>query len=111
MDDFVEQGLLFDFYGSLLTPHQRDIYGLVVYQDLTLNEIALQRGISKQAVSDLLRRVNSQLSEYENRLGLVAKFRRLRKTCDALDAAAARLSDEAAASEIRRCAEEIRREL
>lgn len=111
MDDFVEQGLLFDFYGSLLTPHQREIYGLVVYQDLSLNEIASCKGISKQAVSDLLRRVNGLLTEYENRLGLVAKFRRLRKTCDALDAAADRLSDEAAAAEIRRCAEEIRREL
>ena len=111
MDDFVEQGLLYDFYGCLLTPHQRDIYEMLIYQDLSLNEIAEQQGISKQAVSDLIRRVNGQLTEYERRLGLLQRFRRIRNQCDALDKAANCLSDETAAAQIRCCTETIRNEL
>ena len=111
MDDFVEQGLLYDFYGSLLTPHQQDIYGMLIYQDLSLNEIAQQQGISKQAVSDLVRRVSAQLAEYERRLGLLNRFRHIRNQCDALDRAADQLADEAAAARIHGCAEAIRSEL
>lgn len=116
MENLVEQGLLYDFYGALLTPHQQEIYEMVVYRDLSLNEIAEQTGVSRQAVSDLVRRVSAQLEGYEKRLGLVGRFRRLRKCCEELDAAADRLlcagpSSAAEADVIRQCTERIRREL
>lgn len=50
MEQIVEQGMLYDFYGPLLTKHQQEVYELVVYQNLSLNEIAEQKNISKQAV-------------------------------------------------------------
>ena len=65
MEQIVEQGMLYDFYGPLLTKHQQEIYELVVYQNLSLNEIAEQNGISKQAVSDLVRRATAQMQGYE----------------------------------------------
>ena len=116
MENLVEQGMLYDFYGSLLTPHQQQVYEMVVYQDLSLNEIAEQTGVSRQAVSDLVRRVSAQLEGYEARLGLVERFRRLRRCCDELDAAADRLAggDPHSADEadtIRQCADRIRKEL
>ena len=111
MDDFVEQGLLYDFYGNLLTQHQRDIYEMVVCQDLSLNEIAEQTGVSKQAVSDLVRRVSRQLAGYERKLGLLQKFQRIRACCDVLDETAKGLTDAPKADEIRRCADAIRSEL
>ena len=42
MEKIVEQGLLYDFYGELLTPHQRRIYEDAVFNDLSLSEIALR---------------------------------------------------------------------
>ena len=40
MEKIVEQGLLYDFYGELLTEHQKNIYEDAVYNDMSLAEIA-----------------------------------------------------------------------
>ena len=53
MEKIVEQGLLYDFYGELLTEHQKKIYEDVVYNDLSLAEIAKESGISRQGVHEL----------------------------------------------------------
>ena len=38
MEKIVEQGLLYDFYGELLTGHQQEIYESVVYENLSLGD-------------------------------------------------------------------------
>lgn len=53
MEKIVEQGLLYDFYGELLTEHQRRIYEDMVLNDLSPSEIAKEQGISRQSVHDL----------------------------------------------------------
>ena len=40
MEKIVEQGLLYDFYGDLLTEHQRAVYEDAVYNDMSLSELA-----------------------------------------------------------------------
>lgn len=57
MEKIVEQGLLYDFYGELLTEHQRHIYEDVVMNDMSLSEIAQEAGISRQGVHDLIKKV------------------------------------------------------
>ena len=79
MEKIVEQGLLYDFYGELLTEHQKKIYEDVVYNDLSLTEIAKENGISRQGVHDLVRRCNHILQEYEDKLHLVARFMKVKK--------------------------------
>ena len=74
MEKIVEQGLLYDFYGELLTEHQKSIYEAAVYEDMSLTEIASEHGISKQGVHDLIHRVTAILEGYEEKLQLVAKF-------------------------------------
>ena len=54
MEKIVRQGLLYDFYGELLTEHQRRIYEDVVCNDLSLSEIAQEQGITRQGVHDLI---------------------------------------------------------
>ena len=63
MEKIVEQGLLYDFYGELLTPHQRRIYEDAVFNDLSLSEIAQEAGISRQGVHDLIKRCDRTLEE------------------------------------------------
>ncbi|MBS7339506.1 MAG: YlxM family DNA-binding protein [Suilimivivens sp.] len=84
MERIVEQGLLYDFYGELLTEHQRKIYEDVVYNDLSLTEIAQENGISRQGVHDLVRRCNHLLQEYEDKLHLVERFMRIRSRVEQL---------------------------
>ena len=74
MEKLVEQGLLYDFYGELLTKHQREIYEDAVYQDMSLSEIAEEHGISRQGVHDLIKRCDKILQDYESKLQLVSKF-------------------------------------
>ena len=75
MENIVEQGLLYDFYGELLTAHQRQVYEAAVYDDLSLSEIASEFGITRQGVHDLLRRCDRILQDYEAHLHLLARFR------------------------------------
>lgn len=74
MDDILKQSLLYDFYGELLTNHQKEIYEQFIVEDLSLSEIAKDAGISRQGVHDLIKRCNKILEEYEAKLHLVEKF-------------------------------------
>ncbi len=74
MERIVEQGILYDFYGPLLTKHQQEIYEAAVYNDLSLGEIAAEEGISRQGVHDLIKRCDRTLADYEEKLHLVKRF-------------------------------------
>ena len=66
--------MLYDFYGELLTKHQREIYEDVVINDMSLSEIAKEYNISRQGVHDLIKRCDKTLKEYEEKLHLVERF-------------------------------------
>ncbi len=74
MERIVQQGLLYDFYGELLTEHQRAIYEDAVYNDMSLSEIAEENGISRQGVHDLIKRCDKILMGYEDKLHLLERF-------------------------------------
>lgn len=74
MERIIEQGILYDFYGPLLTKHQQEIYEAVVYNNLSLGEIAAEEGISRQGVHDLIKRCDRTLADYEAKLHLVKRF-------------------------------------
>ncbi len=78
MEKIVEQTLLYDFYGELLTEHQREVYGDVVLGDLGYSEAAEEYGVSRQGVHDLVKRVERQLRGYEEKLHLMERFVRIR---------------------------------
>ncbi|HWR43204.1 YlxM family DNA-binding protein [Sporomusa sp.] len=72
-------GQLYDFYNALLTDKQRDCLNMHYLQDLSLAEIAEEFGVSRQAVHDILRRAEQTLEEYEEKLGLAARYSDERK--------------------------------
>ena len=72
------RGMLYDFYGELLTPHQKKIYEDAIVNDLSLSGIANEQGISRQGVHDIIKRCDKALAEYEEKLHLVEKFARIK---------------------------------
>lgn len=78
MEKIGRQVFLYDFYGELLTEHQKSVYEDVVLNDLSLSEIAQERGISRQGVHDLIKRCDRILNSYEEKLHLVERFIRTR---------------------------------
>lgn len=79
MIKIVEQSMLYDFYGQLLTEHQKKIYEDVVFNDMSPSEIAKEEGITRQGVHDLIKRCDKILREYEEKLHLVEKFMNTKK--------------------------------
>ena len=73
----LEISFLLDFYGDMLTEKQRYVVELYYNEDLSLAEIAAHSGITRQGVRDSIKRAESQLLEYEDRLHLAARFRRI----------------------------------
>ena len=63
---------LFDLYAPLLTPNRREIAQLYFDFDLSLGEIAEQKGVSRQSVSDCLAKCRKQLETYDKKLGFSA---------------------------------------
>ena len=110
MEKIVEQGLLYDFYGELLTEHQRQVYEDMVVNDLSFAEIAQDQGISRQGVHDLIRRCDRILEKYEEKLRLVEKFQRTRRLADRIEQLLdeyEKKSDKTLLEEARKAAREI----
>lgn len=85
MNEILEQVLLYDFYGELLTGHQKRIYEQFVLEDLSLSEIAQDEGISRQGVHDMVKRCNKALMGYEEKLHLVEKFVNIKKKVEQMN--------------------------
>ncbi len=63
---------LWDLYSPLLTETQREITDLYFNYDLSLGEIAEQKGVSRQSVFDCLQKCRKQLETYDEKLGFIA---------------------------------------
>ena len=77
---------LWDTYSPLLTQTQREIADLYFNYDLSLGEIAEQKGVSRQSVSDCLQKCRKQLEKYEEKLGLVQTVSALQAEIERLQA-------------------------
>ena len=85
MLDKNEGNLLLDYYGTLLTKHQLSILDDYFKYDLSMNEIAENRKISKAAVSDVIKRSVVQLENYESKLKLIKQSKKLDKIISELE--------------------------
>ena len=80
----IMKALLFDFYGELLTEKQRECFDLHYNEDLSLQEIAEQCGISRQGVWENIRRAEAAMNEIEDKTHLVRRMSELRVGLEAL---------------------------
>ena len=89
--DALEMTLLFDYYGGMLTDKQKQCFDMRYNQDLSLGEIALDLGVSRQAVCDNLNRTEALLRKMEDNIGYVKKDLKLRKALESITDAAREL--------------------
>ena len=111
MEDKIKSAYLYDFYGELLTKHQRSVYEMSINDDLSLSEIADSLSISRQAVHDILKRCDKLLSDYESRLHLVEKFINIKEDVVRINNLTSGKPDANTLSEISRLSELILEEL
>lgn len=71
MKDDLQFLQLWDMYSPLLTETQKEITDLYFNYDLSLGEIAEQKGVSRQSVSDCLQKSRKQMEKYEEKLGFL----------------------------------------
>lgn len=62
---------LIDCYGSLLSKKQKSIIEQYYNEDLSLSEIAENENITRQGVSDSIKRTESMLINFEQKLNFI----------------------------------------
>ena len=92
-NDRIRFGSLYEIYGALLTEKQRQCLELYFCEDYSLAEVAEEMQVSRQAIHDLLKRVEQTLEHYEEMLGFLQRMERTRQ----LTVEAAELLDTVAA--------------
>lgn len=79
MKDKTKLVMLLDFYGNMLSPLRREILAEYSEQDMSLSEIAVERGVTRQAIADAVYNGARKLENLEKKLGLVARFEEAKK--------------------------------
>lgn len=70
---------LIDFYGELLTDHQRQVLTDYFFENLSLAEIGESNGTSRQAVSENITKAVKKLEKYEEIIGSIKIYDQLLK--------------------------------
>ena len=76
---------LLDLYGAILPEKQQRILDGYYNNDLSLSEIAENEGITRQGVSDFVKRSEAQLLEFEQKLGFYEKVVLLKNSAEDLN--------------------------
>ena len=88
----LEVGLLLDFYGDILPERRREMIELYYNDDLSLAEVAEQLGVTRQAVRETVKKAETELYFYEEKLGLAHRFSQVRSSVDRINSLATQLN-------------------
>lgn len=69
--------ILYDFYGELLSDKQREYFEDYYFNNLSLGEISENEDVSRNAVHKSIKKVESELYNYEEKLRLYKKAEEL----------------------------------
>ena len=79
LEDHVYYNALFDIYGNLLNEREKEIFTLSYVEDLSLQEIADIKNVSKTAIGNALTIINKKLNHYEETLKFYKKIENVEK--------------------------------
>lgn len=79
MEERIYLGILFDYYGSLLTDKQKMYFEDYYFNNLTLSEISTNNNISRNAIHKQIKDASEKLIWYESNLKLYEKSKKINK--------------------------------
>ncbi len=79
MDKLIYYNELFDIYGELFTENQKDIFKAYYEENLSLQEIADEKKVSRAFISKSINQTEEKLEEYENILKCLYKKEQINK--------------------------------
>ena len=82
MEDRVYIISLYDYYGELLTEKQKNYFEDYYFDNLTMEEIAENDGVSKNAISKQIFNIKEKLNYYENILNLYSNKSKIKELLD-----------------------------
>ena len=77
--------ILFDYYGELLSEGQKNYFIDYYFNNLSLAEIAENFNVSRNAVSKELKLSVEKLNNYEEKLKLYSRDKKLRRLVDQIE--------------------------
>ena len=76
---------LFDYYGELFTDKQKEYFIDYYFNNLTLQEIAENNDVSKNAVHKSIKDITEKLDYYESKLNLYNNKKKIEKLIENID--------------------------
>ena len=70
---------LYEYYKELLTENEKSYFEDYYFENLTMEEIADNKGVSKNAISKTLKEVKNKLNDYESKLKLKSNYDSIKK--------------------------------
>ncbi len=76
---------LYDYYKELLTNKQQNYFEEYYFNNLSLSEISENYNVSRNAIHKQLKEISSKLLEYEEKLKLLNKSKKIKKLIENID--------------------------
>lgn len=83
--DNIYISFLYDYYGVLLTEKQQEYFEDYYFNNLTLQEIADNNNVSKNAIHKSIKDINTKLEYYEEKLNLYENSKKIKELIKDID--------------------------
>ena len=77
--------ILYDYYGELLSDKQRMYFEYYYFDNLSLQEISENLGVSRNAIHKALLTIEKKLDFFEEKLHLVDKYKKVMNVLSVVD--------------------------
>ena len=111
MEKKVEVSILLEIYGKLLTENQVNILTDYYNNDLSLSEIAENNHITRQAVSDIIKKGESKLFDLEEKLLIMKKMMKQEKLLQEVLVELSKIEETSSDKQVEKILNHVRKEL
>ena len=111
MEKNVKISILCEIYGKLLTEKQLEILTDYYNNDLSLSEIAENNHITKQAVSDIIKKGENKLFDLEEKLLIMEKMMKQEKLLQEVFNELSKIEEASSDKQVEKILNHVRKEL